>query len=189
MIFNPEKHRGRSVRLKEYDYSQPGEYFVTICSWLRSFIFGEVINGKMELNEYGMVLEQEWLNINNGRHNVDLDQFVVMPNHVHGIVVINRRGEGGTPKNNIKYSLQKGGETLPLHKQTLGEIVAYFKNVTTRQINIIRSTPETPVWQRNYFEHSIRNETEMNKIWEYIRSNPVRWAFDKDNPINIQIDP
>ncbi len=180
MIFNPETHHRRSVRLKEYDYSQPGAYFVTICSWLRAFIFGEIVNGKMELNEYGMVLEREWLNINNGRHNIDLDQFVVMPNHMHGIVVINGRGV-------LQYD--PANNELQPSSQTIGSIIRRYKSATARQINIIRSTPGMPVWQRNYFEHIIRNEIEMDNIWEYIRNNPVRWAFDKDNPINIQIDP
>ena len=180
MIFNPETHSRRSVRLKEYDYSQPGAYFVTVCSWLRGFIFGEIINGKMELNEYGMVLKQEWLNINNGRNNIDLDQFVVIPNHMHGIVVIN---PGGV----LQYAPADNALRSP--SQTIGSIIRKYKSTTTRQINIIRSTPGMPVWQRNYFEHILRNEIELNNIWKYIRNNPVRWAFDKDNPINIQIDP
>jgi len=189
LIFNPEKHRRRSVRLTGYDYSQPGVYFVTICSWLRGSIFGEIINGKMVLNEFGMAVEREWLNNINVRPNIELDQFVVMPNHVHCILIINRRGEVASPKINAQQTLPKGGETQPLHKPTLGQIVAYFKYMTTKQINIIRDTPGVPVWQRNYYEHIIRNEIELNKIREYIRNNPVRWAFDKDNPLNIQIDP
>ncbi len=191
MIFNPEKHQRRSVRLKGYDYSQPGVYFVTICSWLRGFIFGEIINGKMALNEYGMVAEREWFNNVNVRTNIELNQFIIMPNHVHCIVIINRnrRGEVASPNNNAQQTLPKGGETPPLHIPTLGQIVAHFKYMTTKQINIIRDTPGVPVWQRNYYEHIIRNEIELNKIREYIRDNPVRWAFDKDNPLNIQVDP
>ncbi len=180
MIFNPETHHRRSVRLKEYDYSQPGAYFVTICSWLRGFIFGEIINGKMELNEYGMVLEREWLHINNGRRNIDLDQFVVMPNHMHGILKINH-------KDLLQYAPVDNASRLP--SQTIGSMIRRYKSFTTRQINIIRNTPGMPVWQRNYFEHIIGNEIEMHNIRGYIRNNPVRWAFDKDNPINIQIDP
>ena len=189
MIFNPEIHRRRSVRLRGYDYSQPGAYFVTICSWLRGSTFGEIINRKMELNEYGLVVEREWLNTIHVRPNIDLDQFVVMPNHVHVIVIINRRGEVASPIHNIQQTLSMGGETPPLHKPTLGQIVAYFKYMTTKQINMIRNTPGMPVWQRNYYEHIIRNEIELNKIREYIRDNPVRWAFDKNNPLNIQVDP
>lgn len=189
MIFNPEKHHRRSVRLKGYDYSQPGAYFVTICARLRQSIFGDNLNGKMELNENGIILEREWLINNNLRSNIELDQFVVMPNHVHGIVIINRRGEVASPKIIAQQPLSKGGETRPLHKPTLGQIVAFFKYITTKQINIIHNTPGVPVWQRNYFEHIIRDENELKKIREYIRNNPLRWAFDKDNPMNIQIEP
>jgi REP element-mobilizing transposase RayT len=180
LIFNPEIHNRRSVRLKVYDYAQPGAYFVTVCSWLRGFIFGEIINGKMEMNEYGMVLKQEWGKINNGHHDFDPDQFVVMPNHMHGIVNINRSGV-------LPYAT--GDNALRLQSQTIGSLIRRYKSTTTRQINNIRSTPCMPVLQRNYFEHIIRNDFEMDNIQEYIRNNPVRWAFDKDNPLNIQIDP
>ena len=143
----------------------------------------------MELNEYGMVLEREWLNNFNVRSNIKLDQFVVMPNHIHGIVIINRSDEVASPQNNIQHYLQKGRETSPLHKPTLGRIVEDYKCMTTKQINIIRDTPDMSVWQAGYFEHIIRNEIELNKIREYIMDNPLRWAFDKNNPLNIQVEP
>jgi putative transposase len=180
LIFNPEKHQRRSVRFKEYDYSQPGAYFVTICSWLRGFIFGEIINSKMELNEYGIAVEREWFNNVNVRTNIELDQFIIMPNHVHCILIINRKGV-------LQYAPTKDAFRSPT--QTLGAIIRGYKSTTTKQINSIRNTPGMPVWQRNYFEHIISNEIELNKIREYISNNPLRWAFDKDNPLNIQIDP
>ena len=88
MKYNPEKHHRRSVRLREYDYSQPGAYFVTICTWDRECIFGNIINGEMELNEYGRIIEEEWLQTGYVRLNVEIDQYVVMPNHIHGILII-----------------------------------------------------------------------------------------------------
>jgi len=180
LIFNPEKHRRRSVRLRGYDYSQPGAYFVTICSWLRGSIFGDIVNGKIQLNEIGVVVEREWLNTIHVRQNIDLDQFVVMPNHVHVIVIINRKGV-------LQYAPTKDALRSP--SQTLGAIIRGYKSTTTKQININRDTPDRSVWQRNYYEHVIRNEFELNNIRKYIRDNPVRWAFDKDNPLNIQVDP
>ena len=116
MIFNPEKHRRRSVRLRGYDYAQPGAYFITICSWLRGSTFGEIINSKMELNEYGLVVEREWLNTIHVRPNIDLDQFVVMPNHVHVIVIINRRGEVASPKTMHNKRYQRAGRPRPYKK-------------------------------------------------------------------------
>ena len=189
MIIDPEKHQRLSVRLKEYGCSQPSAYFVTICSWLRGSIFGEIINGKMELNEFGIVVERECLNNIKVLPNIKLDQFVVMPNHVHGIVFINRRGEVASPKINAQQTLPKGWEGSSLHKPTLGQIVAYYKYMTTKQINIIRNTPGMPVWQRNYFEHVIRDENDLKNTREYILNNTLRWAFDKNNPLNIQVDP
>ena len=180
MIFDPEKHHRRSVCLKEYNYSEPGTYFITICSWLRGFIFGEIINGKMELNEYGMIAEQEWLNNVHVSPHIDSDKFIVMPNHIHGIMIINRRGV-------LQYA--PANDALQSPTQTIGSIVRGYISTTTRQVNIIRNTPGMPVWQRNYFEHLIRNEFELNNIREYMRNNTLRWAFDKDNPLNIQIEP
>jgi putative transposase len=89
MNYVAEKHHRRSVRLKEYDYSQPGAYFVTVCSWNRECVFGNIANGEMELNEYGRMIEKEWIQTGNVRTNVEIDKYIVMPNHFHGILIIN----------------------------------------------------------------------------------------------------
>jgi REP element-mobilizing transposase RayT len=124
-----------------------------------------------------------------------IDEFVVMPNHFHGIIVIyhdNCRGEVSSPASPISMlpisktkQTTKGGGTPPLRKRTLGQIVAFFKYQSAKQINQTRNTPRCPVWQRNYYEHIIRSEEEMNRIRQYIIDNPAKWAEDGDNPGNI----
>src|SRR5450759_2947031 len=113
MCYNPNIHNRRSIRLKGYDYSQAGLYFITICCFNRECLFGDVVNGEMVLNEYGTIACNEWLNTPNIRKNVELDVFVIMPNHMHGIIILNRRGELHSPDNLITDNLitdNKSGE-------------------------------------------------------------------------------
>jgi len=193
--FDPQKHHRRSIRLKGYDYSQPGGYFVTIVSWQRECLFGEIVDGRMELNQYGGIVQRWWNEIPNHFPNVETIAFVIMPNHVHGIIVITdiRRGtvpvpgvDGQTTQQDVDVdSLNLGGETPPLRPPTLGQVVAYFKYQSTKELNLLNETGAiTKFWQRNYYEHIIRNEQEMQKIWDYIESNPVNWADDDENPMN-----
>jgi REP element-mobilizing transposase RayT len=192
MTYNPEFHHRQSIRLKGYDYSQSGAYFVTICSWQRECLFGKIANGEMILNEYGEIIMKCWDTIPSYFMNVRCDEFVVMPNHIHGVIFINNcRGEVSSPFSEIvlhnsksKTALQKGGETPPLRKITLGQIVACFKYQNVKQINQIRNTPGMPVWQRNYYEHIIRDEKELQTIREYIVNNPMQWELDNENPQN-----
>ena len=185
--YNPEKHHRRSVRLKNCDYAQAGAYFVTICSRQRECIFGDVIDGAMHLNEYGELIHECLYQIPRHFPNIEMDMHVIMPNHFHGIFMINSncRGEVSSPSRNSNKRIKKGGVTPPLRKRTLGQIVAYFKYQTSKQINKIRNSPGMPVWQRNYFERVIRNENELNKIRQYIQNNPLQWDNDKENPKNI----
>jgi putative transposase len=167
----PVFHR-RPIRLKGYDYSQSGAYFVTICAHRRGLLFEE--------DEVKKILGKEWLNTERIRQNVVLDEFVVMPNHLHGIIVITH--EVGaycyTP-------LQKGFRSP---SKTVGAMIRGFKSTTTRQINLFHNTPGIPIWQRNYYEHIIRNEDELNKIREYIQNNPLKWDLDKENPGRTEVD-
>jgi REP element-mobilizing transposase RayT len=170
MNYNPEAHHRRSIRLKGYDYSQNEAYFVTICACNRECLFGEVANGVIELSPIGESTYKFWFEIPWHFENVQLDEFVVMPNHFHGIIVITDNCRGGV--------------TPPLQKCTLGKIVAYFKYQTTKFINQIRNIPGLPLWQRNYYEHIIRNEDELNRIRQYIIENPLKWEEDIENPLN-----
>ena len=170
------KHHRRSIRLKGYDYSQPGAYFITICAHNRKPLFGNVVKGKMRLNALGEIVRHEWLRTADIRPNVELDAFVLMPNHIHGIIILHDDGRG---------TLQRAPTTEQFGKPTsnsIPTIVRLFKSVTTKHINEIRRTPGAPVWQRNYYEHIIRDSESMNRIQEYITQNPLRWHLDRENP-------
>ena len=172
--YDPQKHHRRSIRLCGHNYARPGAYFVTICTHERECLFGDVINGTMGLNEYGQIAHEEWVRSGEIRQEIRLDEFVVMPNHVHGIITI---VGAGSPRPG-----SKGAETAPLRRPTLGQIVAYFKYQSTKRINEIRGAPGTPLWQRNYYEHVVRNEDEWNEIRTYIIENPLRWELDENHP-------
>ncbi len=160
----------KSIRLRNYNYSQPGAYFITICSHNRALLFGEVVDGVMVLNELGRIATQSWKGMEQHYDYISLDEWVVMPNHFHGILVINaRRG---------------GSRAAPTPKiKPLGQLVGAFKTISTKQINQLRHTPGAKVWQRNYYEHIIRNDTDLAQIREYIANNPLNWRLDTENPM------
>ncbi len=175
MPYDPARHHRRSIRLKGYDYTQPGAYFITICTHDRACLFGEVVEGQMRLNDLGQVVKEEWFRSAEIRKEIRLfaDEFVVMPNHIHGIVWIVEHGNVGI----VGAHGRAPPQHLPLHRapRSLGSFVAGFKSATTRRINEIRQTPRAPVWQRNYYEHIIRNEDALHRIRQYIAANPLRW--------------
>ncbi|SPQ00463.1 conserved hypothetical protein [Candidatus Sulfobium mesophilum] len=175
MKHDPDKHHRRSIRLKGYDYSQSGAYFVTISRRTGECMFGDIIDGGMRVNEHGHIAGEswEWLSWQYGY--VDIDEWVVMPNHLHGILIINDNCKGGS----------RTAPTETMRRKSLGRLIGAFKTVSSKQINQIRSIPGYPVWQRNYYEHIIRSEEEMDRIRQYIIDNPVKWAEDEDNPENI----
>jgi putative transposase len=171
MKFNFELHARQTIRLKEYDYSQAGYYFVTICSHNRIHIFGNIKDDVIELNENGKIVEH-WLNhIKIKYSNCDLDYYCIMPNHIHFILIINDTIEC------------RGGVTPPLPKPKLGNIIGFTKYQSTKQINEIRNSPGSPIWQRNYYEHIIRNEKELYEIRKYIENNPINWNEDEYNQL------
>ena len=189
--FDPQKHHRRSIRLKGYDYSQEGAYYVTIVTLQREFLFGEIINKEMDLSTYGEIVQKWWEEIPVHFPNVETGAFVIMPNHVHGVIYIldERRGTVSVPHDNVtQYAL--GGETPPLRAfdgiPTLGQIVAYFKYQSTKEMNKVENTGTvTKFWQRNYYEHIIRNETDLQNKTDYIESNPRLWDEDDENPVNV----
>ncbi len=178
MPFDPNRHHRRSIRLKDYDYRNVGAYFITICAYKRECLFGEVVDLEMRLNEYGEIIQDEWLKTETVRPNIELDEFVMMPNHLHGILVLN---------DNTGVSHEKPGAThrvAPTGPQTgsVGAIVGQYKSIVTKRINKQRGTPGHPIWQRNYHEHIIRDEDELNRIRFYIANNPAQWDSDLENP-------
>src|SRR5450759_4000129 len=208
MCYNPNIHNRRSIRLKGYDYSQAGLYFITICCFNRECLFGDVVNGEMVLNEYGTIACNEWLNTPNIRKNVELDVFIIMPNHMHGIIILNGRGELHSPNNvitdnksgecnfpNNVITDNKSGEcNFPNNVITdnkSGECNSPLRGPSNNIGAIVRGYKSSvtkqlnllnigyTVWQRNYHEHIIRNEKSYLRISEYIVNNPAKWGDDK----------
>ncbi len=179
MNYDPDKHRRRSIRLKGYDYSEAGAYFITICTNHRECLFGDVVDGEMRLNDAGTMVRDVWRKISEHFSHADINEFVVMPNHVHGIILIYPNGRGMACH-------------APTHRQfakpiagSLSTIVGSLKSAITRQINQIHNTQGHPIWQGNYYEHIIRSEVEMNRVRQYIIDNPAKWDDDEDNPVNV----
>jgi len=167
-------HR-HSIRLPHYDYASSGWYFVTICTQGREHVFGHVHDGKMHPNAFGEIVLTEWYETMIMRPNVSLDAFCVMPNHVHGIISITFEFDP-----NCRGVLQYA-PTFVSPSQTIGSIVRGLKSAVTKHINATCQTPGAPVWQRNYYEHVIRNETDLHRIRAYIQNNPSNWQNDELN--------
>jgi REP element-mobilizing transposase RayT len=174
---NRKPHHRRSIRLAGYDYASEGGYYVTIVTQGRACLFGEVVDGEMRLNDFGRIVHEEWYRTAKLRPNVEIleDEFVVMPNHVHGIVWIedDGRGRGDRPV----------APTKPIGPtpKSIGSFVGGFKSSVTKRINALRYTPGAPIWQRNYYEHIINSEKDYENIVNYIDSNPLQWELDKEN--------
>lgn len=241
-MYNPKTHHRKSIRLKEYDYSNEGWYYVTICTNNKEHLFGKVINNKIELNNYGKIVQEEWLKTKEVRDNVDLDDYVIMPNHFHGIIIIthnknanvgatrwvapdeeevapnkavfNDSSKDNEPENPpgqqlikeniaghpIKEEHRAGHETNQEHRarhqsnqenrashrlaptiqsNSLGSIIGQFKSVCTKRIKLMLDYPITSIWQKNYYEHIIRNEDDLFRIQKYIAQNPLKWQLDE----------
>jgi REP element-mobilizing transposase RayT len=193
-------HHRRSLRLKGYDYAHSGAYFVTICTHKQSPLFGHLVDGTMVLNQCGEIVRKEWFRTVEIRTEIELhaDEFVVMPNHIHGIVWIVDTGaslhdtvgaHGRAPLHHNAPARAHGGAHLHRPPRSLGSFIAGFKSTTTRRINQLRGTPGAPVWQRNYYEHIIRTEQALHAIRRYIVENPLRWHLDRYNPDATGPDP
>jgi len=222
MKYNPQIHHRRSIRLQDYDYSSEGAYFVTMCTQNRECLFGEIVNGQMILNEHGKIVEQCWNDLPNHYDNIELDAYVIMPDHFHGIIFIvsvnsvNAVDSVGSVNsvdsvnsvnsvdsvnsvnsvdsvNSIDSvdSVSVGAiHELPRQQQQqqqqqrrkmlLPKIVGRFKMNSAKQINQMRNTPGISVWQRNYYEHIIRDEKSLENIRNYIINNPLQWYYDNN---------
>jgi len=164
----PNPHRRVSLRLPDFDYSQEGAYFITIGVKERKYLFGNIVDNEMNLNEFGKIVAATWDDLSSYNSAIKLDAFTVMPNHFHGIIVI----EG----------VKTGGETPPLQKPTLGRIMGYYKYQSTSRIKAAMKVAGSAIWQRGYYEHVIRDEQSLNRIREYIIHNPQGWHLDRENP-------
>ena len=229
MTINPARHRRRSIRLRGYDYSQIGAYFVTICAHNWVCLFGDIEDGEMRLSDAGRVVGATWEGLPSYNPGVALDVFVIMPNHFHGIIVIDHIPSGSgvgaqfiapptpavvspadsplpyspvgaqfiaPPVESISSPTRIAGPghvdegainraptpDTPNRTPSLGDIVRGFKAHTTRILH--RDLGIVRVWQRNYYEHVIRDDASLSRIREYITNNPVHWAFDRENPVH-----
>lgn len=187
--YNPNIHHRKSIRLKEYNYSQAGLYFITICCQNRICRFGNVVDGEMMLNEFGIVAYNEWVKLSERFSNFELDVFQIMPNHMHGIILLNdiSVGAGVNPAQNDLYTQNDGkpndnNRTTARVAPTVSNIVGAYKSLVANGcLDIFKSQNETmgKLWQRNYYEHIIRNEKSYQTITEYIINNPAKWVDDK----------
>jgi REP element-mobilizing transposase RayT len=180
----------RTIRLRDYDYSSTGIYFVTICTHGRACLFGEVIDGRVRLSEIGEIVREEWEKTAVVRSNLLLDEFVVMPNHFHAIIIIDNVGAThrvalDDPATENRATHRVAPTSPGLITRSLGAIVGQFKSAVTKQINLLRNTPGVPVWQRNYYERVIRDDRELAAIREYIAANPAWWSDDENHPARL----
>jgi REP element-mobilizing transposase RayT len=193
---NSSYNHRRSIRLQEYDYSQDGMYFITICTYQKQCIFGEIIEDKMILNQVGNSVKREWLKSVNVRQEINVDEWVIMPNHLHGIVVIKQDDNNNSTNlvgatDGVGATNGMGASLAPLQNQkgvgvrkpkSLSSFIAGFKASVTREIKKVCRDKKPLVWQRNYYETVIRNEPQLNHIRKYIRYNPLRWNDDPEKP-------
>ena len=200
--YDPNKHHRRSIRLKNYDYASAGAYFVTICVQHRQPLFGTIVNQTMVLNDAGIMVQTIWESLPKWFPHIEMDEFVVMPNHFHGILVIHAGHNVGTSDHNTGTSDHNVGVSLvdtPMDAPdtpdrattrvapTLGNMIGAFKSITTHQyIQGVRQKDWPPfdgrLWQRNYWEHIIRDEQSLHRIRNYIQSNPISWEQDSLHP-------
>ncbi|MEW6595762.1 MAG: transposase [Thermodesulfobacteriota bacterium] len=191
MKYDPVIHHRRSIRLQGYDYSRAGAYFVTICTQERQCLFGKIVDGEMRLNDLGRVVADSWEWLARQYDHAELDEWVIMPNHMHGIIVITDDCRGGSCRGrscrggSCKGGSCKGGSrTAPTmaQRKPVGRLIGAFKTVSTKRINELRQTPGVKLWQRNYWEHIVRDEPELQRIRQYIHNNPSQWEMDTLHP-------
>lgn len=161
MRYDPGRHHRHSIRLKDYDYSCSGFYFITVCTWRRECLLGDIVENRSVLSESGKIVEGQLYDIENRFHGVNVDISIVMPNHVHAII-----------------------EIRPESDAELGKIIRAYKSLSAIEVNRMLGRAEHPLWQRNYYEHIIRSSISHEAIRDYINRNPANWKSDTENPIN-----
>ena len=190
------EHRRRSLRLKGYDYSQAGAYFVTICTQDRMCLFGDIVDGKMQLNATGRMIEQCWNAMPDHFPLMESDEFIVMPNHIHGIVVLAGDAVGALHATPLRHATPPPSTASPASRMSkispksgsLAVMIRSFKSAVTKRINESCGTAGAAVWQRNYYEHIIRDDDDLARIRQYIIDNPAQWAMDRENPDRAAIN-
>ena len=166
------KSQRKSIRLKEFDYTTPWWYYITICTFNHKILFGEIKKGKLVLNDFGKIVKDEWLKTKTIRNNIDLDYYVIMPNHFHGILINESRDKARL----VHTEVRRFGKPVP---NSLSSIIGSFKSAVTKRINEIRKSPGAKVWQSRFYDHIIRNDNDLNRIRTYIQNNPLKWELDE----------
>jgi len=190
MTFDRYQHHRQSTRLAGWDYSSPGRYFITI--WVKAGLcyFGRIVNNKVILSKYGRIVEQKWLEIENNRKNIKLDEFIIMPNHLHGIIIITHRIKSVNTSQTDNSNKTRSGRLFRLKANSISSITGQFKSNCKKKIEkfLQYESMDTPYfsWHRNYHDHIIRSENELKNIRQYILNNPKNWDDDKFNPINFK---
>ncbi len=193
MTYDPDIHNRHSIRLKGYDYSFAGAYSVTICVNGRESLFGDVTEGEMRLTDGGWIVERGWSALPERFPNVELDEWIIMPNHFHGIIIIhdtvgaplaapNTSPNTSVATDNMNQGVLNQGAASGA--PTVGEIIRAFKSISAVAVNRILNRQGVPVWQRNYYERVLRNEAELDAARRYILDNPMKWGEDRENPVN-----
>ena len=181
------RYRIRSIRLPDWDYKSDGAYFITICVKNRECVFGKIVNGKMVLSEIGEIVQRYWYEIPDHFDNVQLDEFVVMPNHFHGIVIIcdSRRRDVACNVSTMACNVSTGNimSRISPRSNSLSAIIRSFKSAVSNWCH--KNGFEFFQWQSRFYERIIRNEKELNFVREYIANNPLKWDVDRNNRGNI----
>jgi putative transposase len=174
----------RSIRLQAWDYSWPWWYYVTIVVNDGRTIFGKVVNDEVRLSRFGQVVQEKWLAIPKRYKNVELDNYVVMPNHFHGIVIISDNPVEAIHESPLRRDINPSHEEYIKRRRrmTLSKIVGWFKMNSAKQINLEQQTSGRAVWQRGFYDHIIRNDADLHRIRTYMANNPLQWAIDEENP-------
>jgi len=188
MTLFKDKYRIESARLKGFNYSRNGYYFVTICTRDKECVLGDVLDGEMSLSPIGEIIAEEWQKTEQIRSNVSLDVWIVMPNHLHGIIIINNDVETHchaslTQPDACHASLHKNDiNKFGPQKNNLASIIRGFKSAAT---NRIRASDYDFAWQARFYDHVIRDERSLEQVRKYIIDNPLKWELEKDNPLNL----
>jgi len=188
MSHSSESQR-RSTRLEGYDYSQSGGYFVTICTHRKACILGEISGGILLPTKLGKTVKTCWLGIPDHFPNTEMDEWVIMPNHIHGIILIHDASSGEAFAKNSDSINRTTANASPLRypagttPRSLGAIIQNFKSISTRKANQLQGTPGRPIWQRGFYDRIIRNQSELDHIRKYITDNPLEWKLD---PYHVQ---
>mgnify|MGYP002777006044 CR=1 FL=1 len=179
------KYRIESTRLRNYDYSANGWYFVTMCTNDHLYYFGDIFQGKMQLSSIGQIAQQFWVEIPNHFNNIFIDAYVIMPNHVHGIVVIDNPVETrhGASLQTSQNQNDQSNQFSPLKKCSLSLIINAYKSSVTRWCR--KNNHDNFAWQPRFYDHIIRDNDSLVRIRDYIQNNPATWNEDKNNPINF----